>query len=172
MDNLDHETPAEDLEALIAISLMAARRDIAVEVGSWVGGTTKELASRFLRVYAVDHWQGSERLEEIVKSLGRDAIFKAFCENIGEALFSTVFPLCGPSILWSQVFNKRADLVFIDASHDYESVKSDIAAWWPHVKAGGILCGHDYNTHGGVQQSVDEFGKDGVIANVWWRKKH
>ncbi len=53
----------------------------------------------------------------------------------------------------------RYDLVFIDAAHDYESVKADIAAWWPLVRRGGILSGHDYNTrrYHGVNQAVDEF---------------
>jgi hypothetical protein len=36
------------------------------------------------------------------------------------------------------------DFAYIDASHDYESVLVDIATWWPKVKVGGILSGHDY----------------------------
>lgn len=40
---------------------------------------------------------------------------------------------------------RELDLVFIDALHDYESVKQDIALWWPKVRIGGMLCGHDFN---------------------------
>lgn len=53
------------------------------------------------------------------------------------------------------------DFVFIDADHSYEGCKSDIAAWLPKLKKGGILCGHDYNNTDypcfGVNQAVDEF---------------
>ena len=53
------------------------------------------------------------------------------------------------------------DFVFIDGAHDYESVKEDIKTWYPKVRKGGILSGHDYyqgKSGGmGVIQAVDEF---------------
>lgn len=39
--------------------------------------------------------------------------------------------------------DKSLTFVYIDANHRYESVKEDIAAWWPKVRHGGVLCGHD-----------------------------
>jgi len=53
------------------------------------------------------------------------------------------------------------DLVYIDAAHDYESVKKDIEAWWPKVGPGRVLAGHDYavceKNNFGVIEAVDEF---------------
>lgn len=55
------------------------------------------------------------------------------------------------------------DFVFIDANHKYEGVKEDIGLWWPKVKPGGLLLGHDYNGRldkkgkFGVKRAVDEF---------------
>lgn len=49
------------------------------------------------------------------------------------------------SVLSAQYFKDNFfSFVFIDAAHDYESVKEDIDAWWPKVEKGGILSGHDY----------------------------
>lgn len=56
--------------------------------------------------------------------------------------------------------NNSLDFVFIDAAHDYESVKADILAWLPKVKNNGILAGHDYYPehpeYCGVYQAVHE----------------
>lgn len=59
------------------------------------------------------------------------------------------------------------DVVYLDANHSYESVRDDIAAWWPLIKPGGVLAGHDYvsedrkreidRPYYGVKRAVDEF---------------
>lgn len=41
-------------------------------------------------------------------------------------------------------FDGELDFVYIDAKHDYRSVWADLAAWYPKVKVGGIIAGHDY----------------------------
>ena len=41
--------------------------------------------------------------------------------------------------------DESLDFVFIDAAHDYQNVKNDILAWYPKIKIGGKLGGHDYN---------------------------
>jgi predicted O-methyltransferase YrrM len=51
--------------------------------------------------------------------------------------------------------DESLDFVFIDACHETEAVKADILAWWPKVKIGGILAGHDYFWTQ-VQPAVDE----------------
>jgi len=36
------------------------------------------------------------------------------------------------------------DFVYIDANHAYEFVMKDLKIWWPKLKPGGIMAGHDY----------------------------
>lgn len=36
------------------------------------------------------------------------------------------------------------DFVYLDARHDAPSVAADCRAWWPAIRPGGVLAGHDY----------------------------
>lgn len=52
----------------------------------------------------------------------------------------------------------EVDFVFIDGNHMYDYVKKDIELYWPKVRPGGFLCGHDYSGgHVDVTRAVDEF---------------
>jgi len=68
------------------------------------------------------------------------------------------------------------DIVFIDAAHDYESVKEDIKLWLPKVRTGGILCGHDYSLKfwGVIQAVNEELGYDNIQlmgGDLWVYRK-
>lgn len=73
------------------------------------------------------------------------------------------------------------DFIFIDASHDYESIKKDLESWYDKVRDGGIVSGDDYNRKAfpGVVQAVDEFFKEkklqinrgGKGRRIWWVEK-
>ncbi len=36
------------------------------------------------------------------------------------------------------------DFIYIDADHTYDAVMEDLESWYPKVKKGGVLSGHDY----------------------------
>lgn len=40
--------------------------------------------------------------------------------------------------------DESLDFVWIDAAHKYEDVYEDIKTWYPKVKIGGYICGHDW----------------------------
>lgn len=65
------------------------------------------------------------------------------------------------------------DFVYVDASHKYENVKADLELSYSKVRAGGYICGHDYQyfvdgkdtlMHGGLRQAVDEFCAEKDLA--------
>lgn len=42
--------------------------------------------------------------------------------------------------------DKQFDFIYVDALHDYKGVLLDLEKWWPLLKQGGIMAGHDYVT--------------------------
>ena len=36
------------------------------------------------------------------------------------------------------------DFIYLDGAHDYVNVKKELFAYWPKVRPGGVLAGHDY----------------------------
>jgi hypothetical protein len=44
----------------------------------------------------------------------------------------------------SFIYDKYLDFIYIDANHTYEAVKEDIKLWYPKIKSGGLIMGHDY----------------------------
>jgi cephalosporin hydroxylase len=82
--------------------------------------------------------------------------------------------------------DESLDWVYIDADHRYEAIKADLEAYFPKVRKGGVVSGHDYTHHQvswtepyvfGVIEAVNEFCKEhGYEVNVtsdsgypnWW----
>jgi predicted O-methyltransferase YrrM len=48
------------------------------------------------------------------------------------------------------------DIVYIDGDHRRAAVEADLAAWFPKVRPGGVLCGDDFDWPG-VSEAVIDF---------------
>jgi|SRR5580692_1314240 hypothetical protein len=67
------------------------------------------------------------------------------------------------------------DFVYLDGDHNYASVKQDLSLWWPKLRPGGLMAGHDWLcpvTHDAgwgrfVQPAVLEFCELNGIAAVY-----
>ena len=74
----------------------------------------------------------------------------------------------------------KLDFIFIDADHQYKGVREDLELWYPKIRDGGLIGGHDYGHkhHKGVKEAVDEFfGRLGVAPTlsqdgIWWVEKN
>lgn len=54
--------------------------------------------------------------------------------------------------------DRKADLIFVDTSHEYEHTKREIEVFEPILRPGGIMVFHDTVTfHDGVQKPINEF---------------
>jgi hypothetical protein len=54
------------------------------------------------------------------------------------------------------------DWVYVDARHDRQGVTEDMKTWWPKIRNGGLMCGHDFVTQfEGPMQTNQRFDING-----------
>ena len=148
---------------------------LILDVGSFIGGSASRLATYaretssggdFL-VVAIDTWQGSV---EHYKERGLDPIFThgrmltTFLENMARAGVSDhVIAFPQTSTTAAKVLRKlgvMVDLVYLDASHEYDDVTHDLESYWPLVREGGLMIGDDYEEpHNDVIRAADDFSR-------------
>ena len=165
-----------------------------VEVGCKEGRTTGHILKTVpdSRVIAIDPWIVQAPTADTTRETYADWDFAKieaeFWANVGEnkprctmmrktsaeaaAQFSRTIMDVGGQTVDRVVAETEFDLVFIDALHDYASVYEDIRLWWPKVRIGGMLCGHDFNHQWpGVERAVaDSFDlmQVGVSSDSVW----
>lgn len=166
-----------------------------IEVGSWKGKSTVLMADAIKRrgcrgsIVCVDTWLGApefwtwgladpDRGGSLVKRNGYPSVFYTFTRNV-KALghHDIVSPLPLSSVAAASVLAYHAitaDLVYIDASHEYESVLADIRAYLPLLRPGGVVFGDDYapDRWPGVVRAVDEIAREtgkflDIRGHVW-----
>jgi len=168
---------AEQGELLrIILTKIDAKSNINIaEIGVYKGRGTSlwnvELMNHSIEYnyYAIDHFMGSNEHD---KSLD---YYKVTLDNL-QPILNKIHLIKNDSISESQNYpDNFFDIVYIDASHEYEYVLEDIKKWLPKVKDGGIICGDDYIIGwDGVIMAVNEIFQDKVNivgAQQWWVKK-
>jgi len=122
---------------------------IWVELGSWKG---RSLLAAGLglpdgcQLWGIDHFRGCPGWEPKV---GEDPA-KECLGNLNRLQLLRPKLRCGIIVgdvteAAERFANESVASVFIDASHDFDSVTLQIAAWGPKVIPHGWLHGHDYN---------------------------
>jgi len=135
-----------------------------VELGSWQGksavfmGVEIVNSNKDIKFDCIDNWlfEGEiySRNSEYMKM--KHNAFNMFLKNI-EPLSKVINYHKMDSVEASKLYDDESlEFVYVDASHYYENVKNDLTYWYPKVKSGGVIAGHDYQ-YAGVKLAVDEF---------------
>jgi hypothetical protein len=147
------------------------------KVGAEIGVRKAEFSKIILehadpeRLYLVDAWdETTEQPYSIPQK--RHNLFKAIAkDNMQEFVdVGRVMILEGFSKeVACRIDDAELDWVYIDAGHSYEDCLEDLRIWWPKVRAGGIIAGHDYvsGVPGvGVVRAVADFMSEHGITEL------
>lgn len=139
-----------------------------VEVGVGLGKSIAYLMARLIAsgrtdiaVFGVDQWSGQARCGEQTEAnhpLGDYQLFLDTMAKHAPRELERIGVVRKSSLEAAALFGDGTlDLVVIDAAHDYESVKADIAAWTPKLIPGGRIGGDDFVAeYPGVERAARE----------------
>ena len=161
-------TKESELEILRRLAASMPAEAVVVEVGSFRGRSTVAIAEGLERVdrprlIAVDTFAGDPAWDDIAevsearRQFDRNTEGIAFLEVIQAESVRAAEGIADTSVDW----------VFIDALHDYRSVRDDIRAWAPKVKRGGLISGHDYGRAGVTDAVLAVFDDVEVEHSIW-----
>lgn len=121
---------------------------LGVELGVQWGAFSLEILKNWKgELKCIDPWTGE----------GYDEIYELAKKRLGEERLVKKLSIDAVK----DFEDESLDFIYIDACHVYPEVKRDIEMWYPKVRKGGIVSGHDYVKafDFGVIEAVDEFVK-------------
>lgn len=169
-----------------------------IEVGTWKGLSAATMAriSKHLnipiRIICIDTWLGAPefwtwglddptRGGSLLCKNGYPQVYYTFLRNVVEQGHTDVMvplPVSSNEAVDVLRFHEvRADLIYVDAAHEYEAVKNDIERYWSLLEDDGVMFGDDYvGSWPGVVKAVNEFSQSRLVPFgtqdvVWYMKK-
>ncbi len=116
----------------------------AAEIGVWRGDFAEPFYREWqgLKLKLIDPWRPLEGYDD-VRAEQFDPRDRKLCE-LRFADDSNVSMLPMTSAEAAPLFSDSVlDFCYLDADHSFEAVTQDISLWYPKVRSGGILAGHD-----------------------------
>ncbi|KAB1442425.1 class I SAM-dependent methyltransferase [Pseudodesulfovibrio senegalensis] len=199
-DGLDPDHYALDLQGwgaenpLFALLMKRMQPGLIIEVGTWKGRSAVNMG-RMARDMDLDteivcidtflgsweNWYAEPGESPLGFHHGRPRLYEQFLANVlksGLEQVITPLPLDSANACKLLACHKvQADMIYIDASHEYEGARKDIAAYWEFVRPGGVLFGDDYSdTWPGVVRAVGEFSEAcgvaySTVEEKWYMQK-
>jgi hypothetical protein len=141
---------------------------VGAEIGVCGGEHALSLLKTFdiCKIYLIDPYKIYEEYKEGRDHYGIDMMSLEDSEKSAKKLLSSY----EGKIVWLKYFSENAanlineelDFVYIDGNHAVDYVRKDIETYYPLIKKGGVIGGHDFYNgfqyeHDGVIQAVIEW---------------
>lgn len=153
------------------------RPETIIEVGSYIGYSAVKMADYCKEegltdtsIICVDPWLDvSNPIDFNNRINGYPALYYKFLYNVKHHGHSDmVIPFPMPALTayrYLAAANVKADLIYIDGSHEYDDVYLDVSRYITLLNQGGIIFGDDW-TWEGVEKGVLDVCRDSNIQNL------
>ena len=114
---------------------------LIVEIGSWKGKSATAITSALKNgeLYCIDTFKGS-------KEHDIDNLLELFIENTKKYEDKITYIPMMSKYAAEKFDDDSIDMLFIDGSHEYKDVKSDLELYFKKVKPNGVILIHDTKT--------------------------
>lgn len=129
---------------------------ICVEIGTYKGGNALNILKNLniQKIYLIDPYVAYVN-RKIEKNVG-DKTFTEAKKRLKRFKHKIEFVREFSEKATKRFKNNSIDFIYIDGNHDYGFVKKDLELYFPKVKKGGIISGHDMDWKS-VFKAVSEF---------------
>jgi len=154
--------PSCNREVLLPAVIKRFECKVGAEIGvSWGNHAIHLLNSTNIYLYLVDNYRDNEPGRH---GLTGDRRYRDAQKNLNEYIDGKRCELIKANSFEASLLipDNSLDFLYIDADHSYEGTKTDINAWYPKVRVGGVVAGHDYKNRAycRVKKYIDEFIKE------------
>ena len=153
------ENSTKGLIDIIGMNFPDSSGLVGLEIGSYAGESATAFLStgKFDKLYCIDAWTNGYDDNDIASNSNLAGVEALFDSRLGGD--ARVAKIKGFSYdVADKIPDGSLDFLYIDSTHTYEGVFKDLTLYFPKVKTGGIIAGHDYcMAWQGVMRAVDEF---------------
>jgi len=121
---------------------------LACEVGVQAGVYSRKILTSIpslKNLYLVDLWEKQENYADGANSFDQQEMLHRTQSNTNQWKHKVKILKGYSTEMASKIKDNTLDWCYIDARHDYVGCMEDIASYWPKIKSGGIMSGHDYH---------------------------
>jgi hypothetical protein len=159
---------------------------LIIEVGTWKGLSSITMASIAkelhipCKIVCVDTWLGAPEFWtkgindptlgiSLIPANGYPQVYYTFLRNVVDNGFEDVivpFPISSnEAVEVFKFYGITADIIYVDAAHEYEAVKNDITRYWALLEHNGCMLGDDFHeSWPGVRRAVSEYASENNVS--------
>lgn len=147
------------------------------EIGTFQGAFSKHILEGWSgTLYMIDVWNAIDDYEDISNHTNFENKIYLDAMNSIKGMEDRGIMIRSTSEKAAEIFpDNSLDFVYIDANHSYNYVVQDLELWYPKVKFGGLVMGHDYldidwyNDPNFLENRKDKhiYGSDSVYMGIF-----